>query len=134
MEPCFSSRVAIYTADLGLATAVTLPEEENSAALVGDRRTVAIMHAVIHGVSRDQMMGRHKANHIQVAYAPNRTEAERALQVKAMMFHELGLQVHLCGTSRQAKVADSLLRPRWEASSRMILTTRSPLMFMFWSP
>ena len=28
-----------------------------------------IMHAVLHGVSRDQMMARHKANHIQVAYA-----------------------------------------------------------------
>ena len=27
------------------------------------------MHAVTYGVSRDQMMARHKANHIQVAYA-----------------------------------------------------------------
>ena len=28
-----------------------------------------IMHAVTYGVSRDQMMARHKSNHIQVAYA-----------------------------------------------------------------
>ena len=27
------------------------------------------MHAVTYGVTRDQMMARHKANHIQVAYA-----------------------------------------------------------------
>ena len=27
-----------------------------------------IMHAVLHGVTRDQMMARHRANHIQVAY------------------------------------------------------------------
>ena len=30
-----------------------------------------IMHAVTYGVTRDQMMARHKANHIQVAYAPD---------------------------------------------------------------
>ena len=38
-----------------------------------DRRWLAttpqwpIMHAVTYGISRDQMMARHKANHIQVA-------------------------------------------------------------------
>ena len=38
-----------------------------------------IMHAVTYGVSRDQMMARHKANHIQVAYANSAGEADRAM-------------------------------------------------------
>ena len=44
------------------------------------------MHAVLHGVTRDQMMARHKANHIQVAYAPDADTADRALRAKAAMF------------------------------------------------
>ena len=36
------------------------------------------MHAVTYGVSRDQMMARHKANHIQVAYANSADEADQA--------------------------------------------------------
>ncbi|MCA9895095.1 MAG: fucose isomerase, partial [Anaerolineae bacterium] len=56
-----------------------------------------IMHAVTHGVSRDQMMARHKANHLNVAYAPSAEEADKALAAKAAMFDAMGLQVHLCG-------------------------------------
>jgi hypothetical protein len=56
------------------------------------------MHAVTYGISRDQMMARHKANHIQVAYAPDAAAANRALAVKAAMFRELGLEVSICGT------------------------------------
>ena len=55
------------------------------------------MCAVLHGVSRDQMMARHKANHIQVVYAPDTDTADNALAVKAAMFSALGLKVHLCG-------------------------------------
>ena len=55
------------------------------------------MHAVLHGVSRDQMMARHKANHVNVAYAPDAEAADRALLAKAAMFAELGVHVHLCG-------------------------------------
>jgi hypothetical protein len=57
------------------------------------------MHAVTHGVSRDQMMGRHKANHIQVAYAPDAASAARAMAAKAACFAELGLDVSVCGVS-----------------------------------
>ena len=39
-----------------------------------------IMHAVLHGVTRDQFMARHKANHLQVAYAPDADTADRALR------------------------------------------------------
>jgi hypothetical protein len=55
------------------------------------------MHAVLHGVSRDQMMARHKANHIQVVYAPSADDADKALAAKAAMFEAMGVRVHLCG-------------------------------------
>ena len=48
------------------------------------------MHAVLDGVTRDQMMARHKANHIQVVYAPNAKQAHRACRIKAAMLAELG--------------------------------------------
>jgi hypothetical protein len=56
-----------------------------------------MMHAVLHGVSRDQMMGRHKANHLNVAYAPSAADADKALAAKAAMFAAMGIDVHLCG-------------------------------------
>jgi hypothetical protein len=55
------------------------------------------MHAVLHGVTRDQMMARHKANHLNVAYAPDAPGADRALAAKAAMFAEMNIDVHLCG-------------------------------------
>jgi hypothetical protein len=57
------------------------------------------MHAVTYGVTRDQFMGRHKANHIQVAYAPSAADANKALAVKAAMFREMGIEVSVCGTN-----------------------------------
>jgi hypothetical protein len=58
------------------------------------------MHAVTYGVSRDQLMARHKANHIQVAYANSANEADQALLAKAAMAEELGLDVYVCGTRK----------------------------------
>ncbi|MER5183958.1 hypothetical protein ABT009_37425 [Streptomyces sp. NPDC002896] len=55
---------------------------------------------VAHGVSRDQFMARHKANHAQLAYAPDVATADAALVAKAAAFHELGVTVHLCGEVR----------------------------------
>ena len=57
-----------------------------------------IMHAVLYGVTRDQLMARHKSNHIQVAYAPDAAAANLALAAKAAMFREMGLEVAICGT------------------------------------
>ncbi len=51
----------------------------------------------LHGVSRDQFMVRHRANHLNVAYAPDAATADKALLAKAALFQELGLRVHLCG-------------------------------------
>lgn len=84
-------------ADLGRATVVALPEEETQRRWRLTTPEWPILHAVLHGVSRDQMMARHKANHIQVAYAPSAAEADRALAAKAAMFAAMGLRVHLCG-------------------------------------
>jgi hypothetical protein len=84
-------------ADLGRATVVELPMEETERRWQMTTPQWPIMHAVIHGVSRDQMMARHKANHLNVAYAPTARDADLALFAKAAMCHELGIQVHLCG-------------------------------------
>ena len=62
-----------------------------------------IMHAVTYGVSRDQMMARHKANHIQVAYATSADAADRALLVRASVAEALGIEVYVCGTKKSGK-------------------------------
>ena len=83
--------------DLGRATASPLPEEETERRLAATTPQWPIMHAVLHGVTRDQFMARHKANHLQVAYAPDADTADRALRAKAAMFGALGVAVHACG-------------------------------------
>jgi len=55
------------------------------------------MNAELYGVTRDQMMAQHQANHIQVAYVPDATGGVRALRAKAAAFASLGMQVQLCG-------------------------------------
>jgi hypothetical protein len=84
-------------ADLGVAEAVSLPEKETQRRWRLTTPQWPIMHAVLKGVTRDQMMARHKANHIQVVYAPNERQAHRACRIKATALAELGLEVHLCG-------------------------------------
>jgi hypothetical protein len=84
-------------ADLGRATSVELPPEETERRWQATTPQWPIMHAVLHGVSRDQMMARHKANHLNVAYAPDAAGADRALAAKAAMLATLGVKVHLCG-------------------------------------
>jgi L-fucose isomerase-like protein len=85
-------------ADLGRAGVRQLPQEETERRWRITTPQWPIMHVVTYGVSRDQMMARHKANHIQVAYAPSADAANHALAVKAVMFAELGLDVSICGT------------------------------------
>jgi hypothetical protein len=83
--------------DLGRATVVELPEEETRRRLDATTPQWPIMHAVLHGVGRDQLMARHKANHLNVVYAPDGETADKALTAKAAMFEALGVHVHLCG-------------------------------------
>ncbi|MEO8662211.1 MAG: fucose isomerase [Bryobacteraceae bacterium] len=85
-------------ADIGRAGVVSLPLEETQRRWKSTTPQWPIMHAVTYGITRDQMMGRHKANHIQVAYAPDADGANQALAAKAAMFRELGIDVSVCGT------------------------------------
>ncbi len=83
--------------DLGVAKVVELPQAETERRWRETTPQWPIMHAVLDGITRDQMMARHKSNHIQVVYAPNEKQAHRAARIKAAMLRELGLEVHLCG-------------------------------------
>jgi len=84
-------------ADIGRGTVVALPPEEMQLRWQSTTPQWPIMSAILHGVSRDQLMGRHKANHIQVVYAPSAELADKALAAKVAMFAEMGIAVHLCG-------------------------------------
>lgn len=83
--------------DIGRGGVVTLPAEETRRRLEATTPQWPIMHAVTYGVSRDQMMAKHKANHIQVAYAKDADSADQCLYTKAAMAQSLGIKVHLCG-------------------------------------
>lgn len=83
--------------DLGRGTCVEMPEEEVQRRLDGTNPEWPIMNAILHGVTRDQMMARHKANHLNVVYAPDAETADKALTAKAAMFEAMGYEVHLVG-------------------------------------
>jgi len=89
--------------DLGRAGVAELPLEETQRRWDATTPQWPIMHAITYGVSRDQMMGRHKANHVQVVYANSADEADKAMLVKAAMAHELGIHVAICGTKKNGK-------------------------------
>jgi hypothetical protein len=84
-------------ADIGRGTVVSLPPEEMEFRWKSTNPEWPIMSATLHGVNRDQLMAKHKANHIQVVYAPDIETADKALHVKAAMFLKLGILVNLCG-------------------------------------
>lgn len=86
-------------ADLGRATVVDLPQEEVQRRWKSTTPQWPMMNAVLHGVSQNQLMGRHKANHIQVAYGKNAASADLALMSKAVAFRELGIDVFVCGSN-----------------------------------
>ncbi len=86
--------------DLGRAAAIELPLAETERRWNDTTPQWPIMHAVTYGVSRDQMMARHKSNHIQVAYGNSAAEADAACLAKAAMADALGLETTLCGTRK----------------------------------
>jgi hypothetical protein len=86
--------------DIGIAEVMKLPEKETERRWRETTPQWPIMHAVFKGVTRDQMMARHKSNHIQVVYCPNEKQAHRAARIKAAAMAELGLKVNLCGAVR----------------------------------
>ena len=83
--------------DLGRGQVVELPIEETHRRWQQVTPQWPIVHTILYGVTRDQHMARHKANHINIAYAPDIETADEAMAVKAAMMYEMGLDVHLCG-------------------------------------
>lgn len=84
--------------DMGRATSIALPAEETERRLKSVTPQWPIMHVLLHGISRDQFMARHHANHVNVAYAETVEGADALLAAKAAMMAELGIEVHLCGS------------------------------------
>jgi hypothetical protein len=93
--------------DIGRAGVVALPADETRRRLEATTPQWPIMHAVTYGVTRDQMMARHKANHVQVAYARDAAAADRAALTKAAVARALGIEVCLCGSR------GNTLQARW---------------------
>ncbi len=75
--------------DMGLLSAISLPRAETERRWENTTSQWPIMHAVLRGVTRNQMMARHKANHIQVTYANSKAEAKIALEARATAAHHL---------------------------------------------
>jgi L-fucose isomerase-like protein len=83
--------------DIGLGEAVSVPDEIAQDNWKQTTEQWPIMHLLMRGITRDQLMARHKANHIQTVYAPSEEEARRALFAKAAAINELGINVSFCG-------------------------------------
>lgn len=83
--------------DVGLGSVVQLTEEETVRRWKQTTIQWPMVNTVFDGVSRDSFMARHRANHVNIAYAPDKKTAGLALAVKAAMFYGLGVRVHLCG-------------------------------------
>jgi hypothetical protein len=86
--------------DIGQGTVVSLPAAETERRWRETTVQWPIVHTILHGVSQNQMMARHRANHVNVAYAPSAEAAGKALTTKAAMLAELGIHVHLCGVTQ----------------------------------
>jgi hypothetical protein len=93
--------------DLGRAGVVKLPAKETERRWQATTPQWPIMHAVTYGVSRDQMMARHKSNHIQVAYAKDANAADRVTLAKAAMAEAMGMEVAICGTRKNGPWTDA---------------------------
>lgn len=71
---------------------------------------MAAMHAVLYGVSRDQLMAKHKSNHITVSYAPDAKTANEILFAKASVANSLGFKVYLCGSIEESESVEHKAR------------------------
>ncbi len=78
LEPrlCRGRRAALRS---GPGTVVSLPAAETERRWRETTMQWPIVHTILHGVSQNQMMARHRANHVNVAYAPSAEVADKAL-------------------------------------------------------
>jgi hypothetical protein len=87
----------VLQADVFRGSVVELPAEETQRRKDATNPEWPIAHVVLHDVTRNQFMARHKANHAQLVYAPDAETADRALAAKAAMFDRMGIRVNLVG-------------------------------------
>jgi hypothetical protein len=92
--------------DLGRAGVVSLSQEETERRWQATTPQWPIMHAVTYGITRDQFMARHKANHIQVVYANSAEDADKSLLAKAAMAQAMDMEVFVCGTKKDGSPWD----------------------------
>lgn len=83
--------------DIGRGHVVELPRQETERRWQATTPQWPIMHAVLHGVSRNALMAKHKSNHVQVVYGNDAAAADLTLETKAAFAHRLGIRVNLCG-------------------------------------
>ena len=89
--------------DIGRGGVVALPPQETERRWRETTPQWPIMHAVLYGVTRDQLMAKHKSNHVQVVYANSPQEADQAMLGKAALAQELGITVNVCGCRKGGK-------------------------------
>ncbi|QXT63723.1 hypothetical protein [Tessaracoccus palaemonis] len=87
----------VLQVDIFRGTVIELPAEETQRRKNATNPEWPIAHVVLHDVTRDQFMARHKANHVQMVYAPDATTADKALLAKAATFERIGIKVNLIG-------------------------------------
>jgi L-fucose isomerase-like protein len=85
--------------DIGRGKVVSLPQAEVDRRWKMTTSQWPQVNTILYGIDRDQLMARHKSNHIQLAYAPSAKDADLALATKAAAFNALGVQVFICGAS-----------------------------------
>jgi L-fucose isomerase-like protein len=108
VEPDAKGRERLWM-DIGRCRAVNLPPQETERRWQATTSQWPIMHAVLYGVSRDQMMAKHQANHLQVVYATDGAAADRALAAKAAMAEAMGIRVNLCGSNAEGRALSAAL-------------------------
>ncbi len=96
--------------DIGRGGVAWLPAEEHDRRWKLTTEQWPMMDALFYGVTRDQFMAKHKANHVEVVYAPDPAVARQALVMKAAMAAELGIQVNLCGNLEDSLDNHQVLR------------------------
>jgi L-fucose isomerase-like protein len=95
----------VLSMDIGRGGVVELPEDETQRRWKATTEEWPLMHAVCYGVSRDDLMAKHKSNHITIHYAPDAESANQAMFAKAAMAKEMGMKVYVCGN---VDVTDSI--------------------------